>query len=339
MCQSKEQGGRRCDRKGNGSYYPVSVMEEELITENVINEPTNPAQALHLIALASQGHNVTSEIQEAARQFDITSLPKAQLWNTWSSLAESETPSAGLKLLHDLGFEEHFPELHAIRGVPQSEFWHPEGSVEKHIQEAGDVAARISREQNLSKDDTHVAVLGAICHDFGKSTHTQINEETGKITSYGHDKAGAPKARAFLNQIGASETAIKQIPVIVAEHMCHIQEPTLNSARKLHLRLTSKGTTLEAWTRVADSDIGGRGSASEPSLAKKWLDKRDEALAQENQKPADKSFINGKFLQSLGYQPGPEFAQMIRDSNHAVKTGEIADESSAREWFHRNYPL
>lgn len=340
MCQSLAQGGKRC--AGHGSVYPSHALEQSLMSpDGTVEDPTTPEQALHVVALVSQGKSLSEDAKNAAREFDITTLSPQQKWQTFGSLALSESPSKGLKMLHELGFEQHFPDLHAIRGVPQSEYWHPEGSVEKHIQEAGDVAARISKEQKLSKKDTQVAVLGAICHDFGKSTHTQIDEETGKITSYGHDKSGAPKAKAFLEQIGADEAVKTEIPPIVAEHMCHIQEPTHKSALKLDNRLKEKGTTLEAWTRVADSDIGGRGSASEPSLAQKWIRMRDEGLAKANDKGKGKSnshgLINGKFLGSIGFQPGPRYRELITAGHKAMAEGKFSDEAGAEKWYKENF--
>lgn len=335
MCQSKKNGGRRCNGKGQGSHYPAAALRENLVNQGAITEPKTPEQALHMIALASEGYTITDEIKQTARSFDVSSLSPQQQWETWSSLAEAEKPSAGLKLLHELGFEENYPALRDIRGVPQSPFWHPEGSVEKHIQEAGDIAAGIAREQGLSEEDTHVAVLGAISHDFGKATHTQVDEETGRITSYGHDKAGVDKARGFLAQIGASDTVIKQVPPIVGEHMCHIQSPTPKSAVKLERRLQASGTTLEAWTRVADSDIGGRGEASEPSIAAEWLKKRDEGLEVEQVKPK-RSLVNGKFLIGLGYKPGPHFGDMVQRANEAYSAGEFTDEKSAEAWVRAN---
>lgn len=335
-----KDGGQRCSGKAS-TFIPARAIEKAMIDDNgTVKAPETPAQALHLMTFAAQGKEIPEEAKEAAKSFDITSLTPQQMWVSWKGLAESKEPSRGLQTLHELGFEEHFPDLHAIRGVPQSPYWHPEGSVEKHLQEAGDVAAGISKRKRLNKKDTHVAVLGAICHDFGKSTHTQVDEKTGKITSYGHDKAGVSKAKAFLEQIGADEQVKKEIPVIVGEHMCHIQEPTMKSAHKLSERLKAGGTTLEAWTRVADSDIGGRGSASEPSIARQWLKAREDYSKQVEEAKGNeknKSFINGKFLTSIGYTPGQHYRDMIHAGQKAVEEGYITDEKSAKDWFKENF--
>lgn len=336
MCERKP--GKRCDGSG-GSYVPGHSLSSSLVSnDNTVQPPHTSAEAFHLVALSSRGYDISEHVKDDARQFDITQLSHAQMWQTWKTMAESDTPSQGLRTLHDLGYEHHFPELHDIRGVPQSPEWHPEGSVEKHIQESGDVAARNATHERLSKRDTHVAVLGAIAHDFGKSTHTQVDAETGKITSHGHDQAGVAKARDFLNRIGASDDVKIQVPVLVGEHMRHINNPSTKSAHKLSEKLKAGGTTLEAWTRVADADVGGRGSASEPSIAQQWIAKRDEA-ANNTPSPHDGSFqVNGKMLTDMGYTPGPHYKDMIHHANRAINDGTIANHDDAKQWVAEHYP-
>lgn len=338
MCQSKEQGGRRC--AGHTSTYSQSVMDDALLSKqgDVVTMPSAPYEALHLIAYAAQGRKIPESIVQGTIEqgFDIGSLSPQQNWRTWKAVSLSEKPSEALRMLHTLGYEASYPDLHAIRGVPQSPSWHPEGSVEKHTQEAADVAAKNSSQDGISQIKTQIAVLGALCHDFGKATHTQIDEETGKITSYGHDIAGVDKARSFLAQIGVPQRVQEVVPGIVGAHMRHAATPTTATVSRLQKQLAKSGATLDDWIRVADGDIGGRGSASEPSLRGAWMEAARKA--QENRQKPRKNFVNGDKLTQMGYKAGVEFRTIIPQANKAYAQGKFHDEEGLKTWLIHHFP-
>ena len=58
-------------------------------------------------------------------------------------LLRAAKPSIGFRVLEDTGQLRIFPELDALRGVPQDPEWHPEGDVWVHTLMVLDVAATL----------------------------------------------------------------------------------------------------------------------------------------------------------------------------------------------------
>lgn len=249
MCQSKAQGGRRCQDNIKGRNSVISSFGEVL---------TNAFPP--------------DEMIERLRAQDETfgSWTPEQHQKLWQSIIASDSPGRAVRALFDSGLSMHYPELHAIKDVPQDVSWHPEGGVVEHAAQAADVAAQNATRDGLNKKDRELAVLASMCHDLGKATHTQIHSD-GKITSRGHDVAGERPAKNFLARIGADEDMQGKVGVLVRTHMRHINEPTMRSANKLKTVLAEHGLTLKDWARVADADCGGRGEASHHGVGNQWL--------------------------------------------------------------------
>lgn len=342
MCQSKEQGGRRC-AGGNpfASNYPsyLSVdTKNQIIVMNADSFAERPGMALHAAVLAARtGYRLSNETVVAAesvsKRFSEVSLE--EVWEHWNDILLARKPSAGLEAIHEMGWEGNFPELAAIRGVPQSPIWHPEGDVEIHTQQAADVAAERALAEGLDTSETRVAVMGAICHDFGKSVSTKIDEQ-GNITSAGHDEEGQPIAQAFLERIGATEDVMTQVPVLVREHMCHTNTPTYKNVRKMVARLEEAGTTFEAWTRVAEADRGGRGSASKLGSTQQWVDVK--ANVDKYKVQQFSNLVSGAMLRELQYENTNEYRGMINASRKAQYAGIINTPEEALAWLSAEYP-
>lgn len=339
MCQSITNGGRRCLRGISAfSNYPHVLGFDKKTSTIILKESIKdrPELALHAAVVAGRsGGSLSKEIVAAGKSASaaFASLSTGDLWTQWKDIALSPEPSKALQAIYDMGWEEHFPELTAIRGVPQSPIWHPEGSVDIHTQQAADVAAKIALRDKLSDTETQVAVLGAICHDFGKAVSTQI-DENGDITSSGHAETGVPLATKFLEQIGASKAVKTQVPLIVLAHMSHIHPPSEPSTRKLLKKLDNdgNGTTLEMWTRVADADKGGRGSASSKgSIAAPWL-KMEKSIIEKDER-AKRLLINGPEIAATGLKPGMVYGWIIFKSKQAQMNGEFSTEEDSITWL------
>lgn len=344
MCQSKANGGRRCVAVGYSNYpdhLQVNTTNQNIAFYGDISQ--QPELFLHAAVVAARsGFPVSSDLSTLARSQSesFVNLTKAELWRHWQDIALASKPSAGLQAIHDMGWEKHFPALANIRGVVQSPIWHPEGSVEIHTAQAANVAAKNAAAEGLNKEDTTVAVLGAICHDFGKSTNTQIDKVTGKITSQGHEVAGQPIAQEFLEQIGASRSALRQIPLIVRQHMHHAHPPTMSSVRRLIATLDNNGngTTLEMWARIAEADTGGRGTASQQGISKEWLATKKAIEIHATQ--SKNIIVTGRYLSdTLGFTDRDQYSAMINGARKAQLAGEFTDESAARAWLKANFNI
>lgn len=342
MCQSQAEGGKRC-AKGNRivSNWPHIVDINEStheITLTAESFSSRPELALHAAVLSARtGFPLSQETIDAANKVasEFHKIPKKKIWEQWNYLLLAEKPSAGLDAIHKMGWENNFPELAAIRGVPQSPIWHPEGPVEIHTAQAADIAARRAKEEGIGEDETRVAVMGAICHDFGKAVCTQIDDD-GKISSSGHDDEGYPISKSFLERIGASKSVTQQVPLIVREHMCHANQPTYKNTRKLIARLDNngKGTTLEAWARVAEADRAGRGSAGDSGVSKKWLELKN--VVDTYKETQFKRLVSGETLRNNGCTDFDTFGAIIREATKMQQNGVIKNEEEALQWLRKN---
>lgn len=133
---------------------------------------------------------------------------KNRVWQYWESWSLSDHPSMGLYFLKDSKWLDVFPELFGLIGISQDPVRHPEGDVFTHTCLSVDQAAKISKRENLSEEDTTLLVFGALCHDIGK-----------QVSLDGHERHGVPVAERFLSSLGAPKDFIEKIKIIVRYHM------------------------------------------------------------------------------------------------------------------------
>lgn len=255
------------------------------------------------------------------------------VWAEFDKLfTKGRSISRGLQALHDCGWEDHFPELAAIRDVPQDPSWHPEGPVHVHAALSGDAAVRIADRDQLSEESRRIVVLAATVHDFGKAEFTQT-DENGKITSYGHDHGGVKPVQDFLRSIGAPSSLADKVTPIVQEHMCSHGikgEPTTSTVRRMMRRLAGekdKGPSIEDWARVVEADLSGRNLGDSKGMTEVWL------RVAEQSKDKMKPILKGNHLMDLGMKPSPVFSVIIKESLIAQDNGEFTDTAGAIKWL------
>lgn len=261
-------------------------------------------------------------------------LSVERVWGEWHKIVtRGGHPSAALAVLVDTGWDVHFPELAALRGIPQDPTWHPEGDVFTHAAMAGDVAAAMADEAGLTGTARAVVVLAALLHDTGKVTHTQHKRKpdgTEKITSHGHAEAGVRPTRAFLHRIGAPAEVIAQVVPLVAEHMASVMvtTPSATVVRRLARRLFP--ATIEQWALVVSADRLGRGAGATEPGTEVWLSVADEVGSR--QAPA-KGILRGTHLIDAGLRPSPQFKVLLNEALVAQDDGAFADEAGAVAWL------
>ena len=258
-------------------------------------------------------------------------LAVERVWGEWRKIGEQGVHvSAALGVLTEAGWLGHFPQLARLAGVPQDPRWHPEGDVLTHCGLAADAAAGLADAVGLTGDDRCVVVLGALLHDVGKATHTQVRAD-GRITSHGHDAAGVQPAAELLTAIGAPPGLMARITPIVREHMVATGaggRPRAAAVRRLARRLAP--ATVAEWSLVCGGDHGGRGAGSGPNPTLAWL-----AVAGEvgvSRQPA-KLLLRGADLMALGHSPGREYAPVMAAALEAQDEGEFSDHDGAVAWL------
>jgi tRNA nucleotidyltransferase (CCA-adding enzyme) len=90
-------------------------------------------------------------------------------------------PSLFFRTLESAGvLDVHFPEIHALLGVPQPIKWHPEGDVFEHSMQVLDAAARHTERVEVR--------FAALVHDVGKAKTPREKWPS----HHGHEVAGVP---------------------------------------------------------------------------------------------------------------------------------------------------
>ena len=110
------------------------------------------------------------------------------------------------QMSEDGSLKEVLPEVDALKGVVQNPTHHSEGDAFVHT-----LMVLKNAKSGI------VNQLSALLHDVGKAVTTEDKE--GKITSYGHDEAGAKIAEEILIRLGVDEGIKNKVVKIVSLHM------------------------------------------------------------------------------------------------------------------------
>jgi tRNA nucleotidyltransferase (CCA-adding enzyme) len=226
------------------------------------------------------------------------------------ALLLSRKPSIAFSFLERTKLLRFFPELDAMRDVPQEPEWHPEGDVFTHTLMVIDEAAKLRAE-----DEQDLALMyGALCHDIGKPPCTEIVD--GRVRSFRHDEAGAEIAGRFLERLRAPSVLIGRVMALVRHHLKPGQldqgDAKPSAYRRLARQLEGAHVTMELLHRLALADYMGR--TTEDALARRYpagdtFNRAISNLALEDEAPRD--VVLGRHLIARGLEPGPRFGEIL----------------------------
>lgn len=130
-------------------------------------------------------------------------------------LLHDERPSEYLNTMSSTkNFQDYpFQLLYALKGIPQSPKYHPEGDAWNHTMLVVNEAAKVKAESS----DPKAFMWAALLHDIGKPKTTRIKKD--KITSYDHDKIGAELTKKFLEEFALEHTFEQTVVNLVRYHM------------------------------------------------------------------------------------------------------------------------
>lgn len=244
--------------------------------------------------------------------------PSERLWVEWKKLLlHGHKPSLGLHFLHECGWLRFYPELAALQGCPQDPIWHPEGDVWIHTLHCLDWFAT---ERTGHEPDDLAVGLGILCHDFGKPATTR--EESGRVTSRGHESEGADPTRCFLERLTNQHDLIEEVIPLVC---CHLRPRVLHEATASDSavrRLARQVHRIDRLVRVARADHAGRPPKQFDGFpAGDWLLSRAQELAVDRRPPLP--IVMGRHLLELGVQPGPDMGRLLDDCYEAQLDGDF----------------
>ena len=107
--------------------------------------PEDPLRGLRVAQLAARLEMTPDEeLVALCRALDLSELSGERVFDELRKLLlRAAKPSIGFRFLEDTGQLRFFPELDALRGVPQDPEWHPEGDVWVHTLMVLDAAAAL----------------------------------------------------------------------------------------------------------------------------------------------------------------------------------------------------
>ncbi len=288
-----------------------------------------------------------------ACRFDLTIDPETaamarSIANEYSTLATERVAEEFMKwaaksrrpgriggYLRATGWNVHFPEIENLFGVPQDPQWHPEGDVGIHTMHVLNAAARIADRDHLEGDDRAVLLFAALAHDFAKPATTELREREGRMrwTSWGHEPAGGPMARAFLERLGIKSAIADQVAPMVENHLTHhsIGQVTPRAVRRLAMRLAP--ASIEQLIRLIEADASGR-PPKEPGLppdaARILTAARDEAVDRRPQPPL---ILGRHVLPYFDGRAGKHIGEVTRAAYEAQADGVFSTEEEALRWL------
>jgi tRNA nucleotidyltransferase (CCA-adding enzyme) len=251
-------------------------------------------------------------------------------WFKWA--ARSTAPSAGLHFLRETEWLRHFPEIHALAGIPQDSDWHPEGDVFVHTCHCCDALAGLQEWQQADEASRIVYMLAVLTHDLGKTVTTQVGERDGiqRIVSPGHEAAGGPLTESFLERIHASASIRERVVPLVVNHLAHLQKVTDRGVRRLARRLEPEN--IRGLSLVITADHHGRPPLprhAPPGL----VELRSTATRLSVESSAPKPILLGRHLVERGLPPGREIGRWVRAAYEAQLEGQFQDLAGALRWF------
>jgi tRNA nucleotidyltransferase (CCA-adding enzyme) len=253
-----------------------------------------------------------AQLIELCAGLDLSELPGERLFEELRKLLlKGVRPSLGLAFLERTHLLRFFPQLDALRGVPQDPEWHPEGDVWVHTLMVVDEAARLRR----GDADLDLALMfGALCHDLGKPLTT--SEQAGRVVSPAHDVEGDAPTRALLDRLRAPGLLVERVRAHVRHHLAPAlldkQRSGSKAYRRLARRLEAAGLSMAELERVARADHLGR--TTDDARAQRFP-AGDAFLARaaelEVSDQAVPDAVQGRHLIARGLAPGPEFGRIL----------------------------
>lgn len=314
-------------------------LRQKILKHTSAAFPEDPLRVLRGMQFAARFElTPAKETLELSRSIKETyaELAKERVREEWFKWAEkSVTPSRGLEFLAATEWIKHFPELDAMRGVPQDPEWHPEGDVWVHTLHCCDAMASLPEWKASDLETRIVYMLAVLTHDTGKAMTTVEALKRGelRIVSPGHEEAGGGLAEAFLEKINAPKAVRERVVPLVVNHMAHFQSISDRAVRRLAKRLEPEN--IRGLLTLMTADSYGRPPLPRrvPDSVRMIAQKADELSVREE---APEPILLGRHLLEYGFTPGKELGRVLNDAYDAQLAGEFGDLEGALQWCRKS---
>lgn len=215
------------------------------------------------------------------------------------------------ELLDETGLlHQVLPEIEKMKGVEQPPQFHPEGDVWTHT---------LLLLDQLEPGSPLTLAWGALLHDVGKPS--TFRRAPDRIRFDGHVDVGVAMAAEICRRLRFSNEETRQILALVENHMRFADAPKM------------KASTLKRFFRLENFPEHLALHKMDCLAAHRNLELYDfareayETMPQEEVRP--KPLLTGRDLIAAGYEPGPQFKEMLQASEDAQLEGQIATPEEA----------
>lgn len=282
-----------------------------------VEDPLRVLRGMQLVARF--GLEAAPGTVDVCRGMGTEGLARERIFEEWRKLLLlGRQPSRGLRFLADTGWLAHFPELDALRGVLQDSGFHPEGDAWVHTCHCLDAFAD---ERVGDEWEDLVVGLAVLCHDLGKPTTTRLGDD-GRIRSLGHEQAGLEQTQHLLDRLTDQRRLAAEVLPLVAEHMRPKQLWEQGAGSAAIRRLADRVGRIDRLVRVARADIFGRPPKPREFPAGDWLLEKAADLGITDHKP--EPLVQGRHLQMLGIEPGPDYGRILERCYREQLDGHIS---------------
>ena len=212
--------------------------------------------------------------------------------------------------------EQVLPEIKKMQGVAQPPQYHPEGDVWIHT---------LMLLEGLPAGCSKTHALGALLHDVGKPPTFRVAPD--RIRFDGHAEIGTKMAAEICRRFRLSNDDTDQVLSLVANHMRFGDVQRMkDSTLKRFFRLPRFEQHLELHRLDCQS------SHRDLSLYE-FAKEKFHTLPAEQIRPMP--LITGADLIAAGYQPGPQFKELLTAVEDAQLDGKISTKEEAMELVHQ----
>jgi tRNA nucleotidyltransferase (CCA-adding enzyme) len=179
--------------------------------------------------------------------------------------------------------------------------------------------------------DVWVEMLGVLCHDLGKATHTVFERERWRCPA--HDVGGVKPTKKLLERINGQSYVVELVCDLVREHLrpgqLYLVRDEVSDAA---IRRLSTRVNIPAQCRVSFADFAGRLKPFElPWPPEQWLLERAASLGVKDEAP--KNFLRGQDLIAHNIEPGPEMGKILAEAYELQIEGKVMNREQALEWL------
>jgi len=217
--------------------------------------------------------------------------------------------------------QQVLPEIGAMKGVEQPSQYHPEGDVWIHT---------LLMLEGLPAGASPTLAWGVLLHDVGKPPTFKSASETGdRIRFNKHVEVGVRMAEAICKRLRFSNEDTEQILALVDNHM------------KFGAVAEMRASTLKKFVRLPRFEEHLALHRLDCLSSHRHLDSYEfvqrflEVTPPEQVRP--ERLLTGDDLQTMGFHPGPLFAQILHALEDAQLEGQIRTREEAEQFVMKGY--